>query len=49
MASKSLAIREDAYRKLSEAKKDGESFSGVIEKLLEETGRFVVLDRKSVV
>ena len=35
MASKNLAIREDVYRKLSEAKKEGESFSDVIEKLLE--------------
>ncbi len=35
MASKNLAIREEVYRKLSEAKKEGESFSDVIEKLLE--------------
>ncbi len=38
MASKNLAIREDVYRKLSEAKKEGESFSDVIEKLLERQG-----------
>ena len=38
MASKNLAIREDVYRKLSEAKKEGESFSDVIEKLPERGG-----------
>ncbi len=35
MASKNIAIREDVYKKLVEAKKGGESFSEVIEKLLE--------------
>ena len=38
MANKNLAIREDVYRKLSMAKKEGESFSDVIEKLLERAG-----------
>jgi len=35
MATKNLAIREEVYKKLLEAKKEGESFSDVIEKLLE--------------
>lgn len=35
MASKNVAIRDDVYRKLSEAKEEGESFSDVIERLLE--------------
>ncbi len=35
MASKNLAVREDVYRKLLEAKKGNESFSDVIERLLE--------------
>ncbi len=35
MASKNLAIREDVYRKLLDAKKGKESFSDVIERLLE--------------
>ncbi len=43
MDSKSLAIREDVYRKLSEAKKEGESFSDVIEKLLERRGDLLSL------
>ncbi len=43
MASKNLAIREDVYRKLSEAKKEGESFSDVIEKLLEKRGDLLSL------
>ena len=34
MATKNLAIREEVYKKLLEAKKEGESFSDVIEKLL---------------
>ncbi len=38
MASKNLAIREDVYRKLSEAKKEGESFSDAIDRLLEKRG-----------
>ena len=43
MASKNLAIREDVYRKLSEAKREGESFSDVIEKLLEKRGDLMSL------
>ncbi|MBI4257659.1 MAG: antitoxin VapB family protein [Thaumarchaeota archaeon] len=35
MASKNIAIREDVYQKLLGAKKGGESFSEVIERLLE--------------
>jgi predicted CopG family antitoxin len=38
MATKLLAIREEVYRKLSEIKKNDESFSDVIEKLLESHG-----------
>ena len=43
MARKNLAIREDVYRNLSEAKKEGESFSDVIEKLLEGGGDLLPL------
>ncbi len=43
MATKNLAIREEVYRKLSEAKKEGESFSDVIEKLLEKRGDLLSL------
>ena len=35
MTSKNLAIKEDVYDKLLEAKKGTESFSDVIERLLE--------------
>jgi predicted CopG family antitoxin len=35
MTSKNLAIKEDVYNKLSEAKKGEESFSDVIQRLLE--------------
>ena len=35
MTSKNLAIREDVYRKLLDSKKGDESFSDVIERLLE--------------
>ena len=35
MTSKNLAIREDVYDKLLEAKKGNESFSDVIQRLLE--------------
>ena len=35
MASKNLAIKEAVYDKLIDAKKDNESFSDVIERLLE--------------
>ena len=43
MATKNLAIREEVYRKLSEAKKEGESFSDVIEKLLQKRGDLLSL------
>ena len=43
MATKNLAIREEVYRKLSEAKKEGESFSDVIEKLLDKRGDLLSL------
>ncbi len=43
MARKSVAIREDVYRKLWEAKKEGESFSDVIETLLEKRGDLLSL------
>ena len=35
MGSKNLAVREDVYKKLLEAKKGDESFSDVIERLLQ--------------
>jgi predicted CopG family antitoxin len=35
MASKNLAVKEDVYRKLLDAKTGDESFSDVIERLLE--------------
>jgi len=38
MTSKNLSIREDIFRKLNEAKRDDESFSDVIERLLERRG-----------
>ncbi len=43
MATKNLAIREEVYKKLSEAKREGESFSDVIEKLLEKRGDLLSL------
>ncbi|HEX9429704.1 MAG TPA: antitoxin VapB family protein [Candidatus Bathyarchaeia archaeon] len=43
MATKNLAIREEVYRKLSEAKTEGESFSDVIQKLLEKRGDLLSL------
>ena len=43
MATKNLAIREEVYKKLLEAKKEGESFSDVIEKLLEKRGDLLSL------
>ena len=43
MATKNLAIREEVYRKLSEVKKEGESFSDVIEKLLDKRGDLLSL------
>lgn len=38
MTSKNLSVREDIYRKLAESKRDDESFSDVIERLLERRG-----------
>ena len=35
MPSRNMAIRDDVYRRLSEAKAEGESFSDVIDRLLE--------------
>jgi predicted CopG family antitoxin len=35
MATKRLAVRAEVYRKLLESKRGGESFSDVIERLLE--------------
>lgn len=35
MASKNLALKEEVYKKLLEAKKGGESFSDVVERLLQ--------------
>ncbi|HEY4672878.1 MAG TPA: antitoxin VapB family protein [Nitrososphaerales archaeon] len=43
MTTKNLAIREDVYRKLAEAKSEGESFSDVIERLLERHGSLLPL------
>jgi len=41
--TKNLAIREDVYRKLSEAKRQGDSFSDVIERILEKRGSLLSL------
>jgi predicted CopG family antitoxin len=35
MARKNVAVRDEVYRKLSEAREEGESFSDLIERLLE--------------
>ncbi len=43
MGSKKIAVREDVYRRLSEAKKEGESFSHVINKLLKRGGDMLPL------
>lgn len=43
MPSRNLAIRDDVYRRLAEAKKDDESFSEVIERLLERKGSVLPL------
>jgi predicted CopG family antitoxin len=43
MATKNLAIREDVYRKLTEEKRQGESFSDVIERVLEKRGSLLPL------
>ena len=43
MTSKNISIREDVYRKLLEARREGESFSGVIERLLEKRSSLLPL------
>ena len=43
MASNNVAVREDVYRKLLNAKREGESFSDVIERLLEMGGDLLPL------
>jgi predicted CopG family antitoxin len=54
MTTKNLAIREDVYRKLTEEKRQGESFSDVIERVLEKRGSLlplwgVLADSKDIV
>ena len=39
MASRNIAITEDIYHQLERRKQDGESFTGVIKRLLETRGR----------
>jgi predicted CopG family antitoxin len=34
MGSKNISLREDAYRRLADAKEEGESFSDAIDRLL---------------
>jgi len=43
MATKNLAIREAVYRKLAEEKRENESFSDVIERILEKRGSLLPL------
>ena len=43
MSSKNVALREDVYRKLLEAKGQNESFSDVIEALIERKGSLLPL------
>lgn len=43
LATKNLAIREEVYRKLSVAKKPGESFSDVIDRILENRANLLSL------
>jgi predicted CopG family antitoxin len=43
MTTKNLAIRENVYQKLAEAKRQGESFSDVIERVLEKRGSLLPL------
>jgi predicted CopG family antitoxin len=43
MTTKNLAIREEVYRKLAEAKREGDSFSDVIERMLEKRGSLLSL------
>ncbi|MBM3897955.1 MAG: antitoxin [Thaumarchaeota archaeon] len=43
MTSKNVSIREDVYRKLAEAKHEDESFSDVIERILEKRASLLSL------
>ena len=43
MTTKNLAIRGEVYRKLAEAKREGDSFSDVIERILEKRGSLLSL------
>ena len=43
MTTKNLAIREEVYRKLAEAKHEGDSFSDVIERMLDKRGSLLSL------
>lgn len=43
LPTKNLAIREDVYRRLAEAKHQGDSFSDVIERILEKRGSLLSL------
>jgi len=43
MATKNLAIRDSVYKKLAEEKREGESFSDVIERMLEKQGSLIPL------
>jgi predicted CopG family antitoxin len=43
MVTKNLAIREGVYKKLVEEKREGESFSDVIERMLEGRGSLLPL------
>jgi predicted CopG family antitoxin len=43
MATKNLAIREEVYRKLADAKNSGESFSDVIERILDKRASLLSL------
>ena len=43
MATKNLAIREGVYKKLTEEKRQGESFSDVIERMLEKRSSLLPL------
>jgi len=43
LTTKNLAIREDVYRKLAEAKRQGDSFSDVIERILQKRSSLLSL------
>jgi len=43
LTTKNLAIREEVYRKLAEAKHEGDSFSDVIERMLDKRGSLLSL------